>query len=201
MVYGKAHRVLCVGVFIAGLSCAIYAKPQAFMNLWLTRDQQAMLSFNQGETAKAARTFADKNWAAYSFYADGDFAQAASLYAQFDTVDAKFSEANAFAHASQFRQAAELYQEVLDLEPQHQKALGNLALIKELIKKMKDAPRKKSSSSEIADKQKLRNTDKKVQPKSKVSMPSNALWLKQVQQNPSKFLRKKFQQEYINAQK
>ena len=45
------------------------------------------------------------------------------------------------------------------------------------------------------------NMFKKEQPKSKASMPSNALWLKQVQQNPSKFLRKKFQQEYINAQK
>ena len=195
----KAHKLLSFVAFIALLSLAIYANPQAFINLWLSRDQQAMLTLKQGDAGKAALTFSDKHWIAYSYYADGDFEQSANLYAKFEGVDAQFSQANALAHAGQFQLASALYQQVLVIEPEHSEAISNLKLMAKLIKKMKKSKGKKEFSNEIAKNQKLTKTDKKPQ---KADQPlSSELWLQRVQHNPSKFLRKKFQQEYKNAQK
>lgn len=195
----KAHKFLSSLAFVAMLSLAIYANPQAFVNLWLSRDQQAMITLNQGNAAKAALTFSDKQWIAYSYYADGDFEQSANLYAKFDGVDATFSQANALAHAGQFQLASSLYKEVLVIEPKHSEAISNLKLMDELIKKVKKSKGKKEFSNEIAKNQKFTKTDKKTEQENQPL--SSELWLQRVQHNPSKFLRKKFQQEYKNAQK
>lgn len=195
----KAHKLLSSLVFVALLSLAIYANPQAFINLWLSRDQQAMITLNQGNAAKAALTFSDKQWIAYSYYADGDFEQSANLYAQVEGVDAKFSQANALAHAGQFQLASSLYKEVLAIEAKHSEATSNLKLMGELIKKIKKSKGKKEFSNEIAKNQKFTKTDKKAKKADQIL--SSDLWLQRVQHNPSKFLRKKFQQEYKNAQK
>lgn len=195
----KAHIVVVSLVFIGMLSLLIYGNQQAFINLWLTRDQQAMVSLQQGDAAKAALTFSDENWIAYSYYADGDFATAANVFAKLDGPEAKFSQANALAHAGQFIQASALYKQVLAVKPQYQAATDNLKLMTEVIKKMKKSSGKKELSNEIARNQKF--TNKKNKPTAIKKELSSALWLQQVQQNPSKFLRKKFQQEYHNEQK
>lgn len=195
----KAHIIAVSAVFIGMVSLLIYSNQQAFINLWLTRDQQAMVSLQQGNAGKAALTFTDKNWIAYSYYADADFAAAANVFAQLEGPQAKFSQANALAHAGQFIQASALYKQVLAIKPQHQAATDNLKLMTEVIKKMKKSPGKKELSNEIARNQKF--TNKKNKPTARKEELSSALWLQQVQQNPSKFLRKKFQQEYRHEQK
>ena len=195
----RAHLALSIAIIIGLVSLVIYNNQQAFWNLWLTRDQQGMVVLNQGNPAKAARTFIDKDWIAYSFYADGDYQRAASIYAQYEGTQAKFSQANALAHAGQYFTAAELYQSVIEQEPNNQQAIENLALMEKIISNLKKSPGKKTLSTEIADGQKFVKVEKK--PKSNNRLPSHALWLEQVQQNPSKFLRKKFQQEHLNEQK
>jgi tetratricopeptide (TPR) repeat protein len=200
--YNK-HKTLTILTFLVIISLSIYANPQAFINLWLTRDQQAIVALKQGDTAKAAITFADKNWIAYSFYADGNFEQAAvlykALYKKMKGTDAQFSLANAMAHMGQYTEAGKGYQSILKDKPHHVEAQANLTLINELIEKMKNAPRKKSKSEEVAGKPKI--SDDKSKPKERKAHVSSELWIKQIQQNPSKFLRKKFQQEYTNANK
>ena len=195
----RTHLALSFAIIIGLVSLVVYNNQQAFWNLWLTRDQQAMVALNQGNPAKAARTFIDKGWIAYSFYADGDYQRAASIYAQLEGTQAKFSQANALAHAGQYFTAAELYQSVIAQEPKHHQAIENLALMEKIISNLKKSPGKKTLSTEIADGQKFVKVKKK--PKSNNRIPSHALWLEQVQQNPSKFLRKKFQQEHLNEQK
>ena len=195
----RANLALSFAIIIGFLALVIYNNQQAFWNLWLTRDQQAMVALHQGNPAKAAKTFIDKDWVAYSFYADGDYQRAANIYAQFEGNQATFSQANALAHAGQYITAAKLYQSVIEQEANHQQAIENLALMEKIISKLKKSPGKKTLSTEIADGQKFVNVKKKT--KSNNRLPSHALWLEQVQQNPSKFLRKKFQQEHLNEQK
>ncbi|KGJ94131.1 tetratricopeptide repeat protein [Colwellia psychrerythraea] len=188
-----------ITLVILALSTWTYINPQGFLNLWLTRDQQGMMLLEQGETSKAALTFNDKQWVAYSFYVEGDFEQAANLFVQFEGGDAIFSRANALAHLGQYFKAAELYQEVLTLAPNNTAASENLSLMTQIIKSLKKRPGKKVLSNEIAPNLKVNNTEKKVIEQAKVQ--SSKLWLEQVQQNPAKFLRKKFQQEHQNETK
>lgn len=195
----QANIALSFAVLIGLCSLGIYSNQQAFLNLWLTRDQQATLAFNQQAYDKAARTFIDKDWIAYSFYTGGNYQQAAALFSQFEGEQAKFSQANALAHAGQYFKAAELYKALITQSPKHQQAIENLALMEKIIKQMKKSPGKKKLSTELAEGQKFTQVKKK--PKIDNRPPSHALWLEQVQQNPAKFLRKKFHQEYVNEQK
>ncbi len=194
----QAYKLRLIGLSIVALALSAYFNPQAFLNLWLTRDQQGVLLLEQGNPNKAALTFSDENWVAFSFYADGNFEQAASLFSQFEGVDAQFSQANALAHAGQYFQAVSLYQAILSVEPNHKRASDNLALMNKLIKKMKKTPGKTELSNEIMKNRQV--NDLKTKPKEDKRAQSSKLWLEQVQQNPSKFLRKKFQQEHQNEQ-
>jgi tetratricopeptide (TPR) repeat protein len=195
----RRHKLAIISLIIIVLALSVYLNQQAFLNLWLTRDQQGAMLLEQGKPGKAALTFSDKKWVAYSFYADGNFEQAASIYAQFDDKGALFSQANALAHIGQYVKAVALYQSLLSIEPSHNAASDNLALMNSIIKKLKKNPAKKELSNEIAKNLKMSNTDKK--PVGKTRVQSSKLWLAQVQQNPSKFLRKKFQQEHQDESK
>lgn len=193
------NKKTVIAAVVLALSAWAYANPQGFLNLWLTRDQQGMMLLDKGNTSKAALTFNDTQWVAYSFYADGNFQQAANLFAQFEGVEAIFSRANALAHIGQYFKAKELYQAVLAKEPNNSAASDNLALMDKIIKNLKKKPGKKVLSNDIAPNMKMNKTEKKAMAKPKVQ--SSKLWLEQVQQNPSKFLRKKFQQEHQNENK
>jgi len=194
----QVYKLRLIGLIILVLALSAYFNPQAFLNLWLTRDQQGVLLLQQGNPSKAALTFNDKNWVAFSFYAGGNFEQAASLFSQFEGAEAQFAQANALAHTGQYFQAKSLYQAILSVEPYHKRASDNLTLMNKLIKKMKKTPGKKELTNEIMKNRQVNEV--KSEPKEDKRVQSSQLWLEQVQQNPSKFLRKKFQQEHQNEQ-
>ncbi|WNC73862.1 tetratricopeptide repeat protein [Thalassotalea psychrophila] len=199
----RAKRKQIFTAVILVLSISIYLQPQSFINLWLTRDQQAKIYFERGEFEKAALTFASQKWVAHSYYLNGNFEQAASVYAQFDDVDSIFSKANANAHKGKFELAIEQFEQVLKLQEDHAGAMNNMALLQKIMKSMTKKPSASddelSNENQVLRKQKGDIEDKKDEPKAK--SVSDELWLEQVQKNPGKFLQKKFQQEHINASK
>ena len=200
----QRHKLLIISIIVVGLSLSAYLNPQAFLNLWLTRDQQGVMLLKQDKPAKAALTFNDTPWVAYSFYAAGDFEQAATIFEQLDGNEAMFSHANALAHSGQYFKAVALYQTLLTLDlsdtaVSDTEIRENMALMHKIIKKLKKSPGKQTLTHEIDPKLKMQNIESKTPAKAKIE--SSQLWLKQVQQNPSKFLRKKFQQEHQNETK
>jgi tetratricopeptide (TPR) repeat protein len=199
---GKAfqnHKKAIFGLVIIVIAAWSYLNTQAFLNLWLSRDQQGMLLLQQDKAAQAALTFSDENWVAYSFYASGDFEQAGNIYAQLKGDEALFSQANALAHIGQYFKAADIYKALLETNPNNKAVSENLSLMEKIIKNLKKSPGKKTLTNKVDPKMKMNNVESKSTPKAKVQ--SSQLWLKQVQQNPSKFLRKKFQQEHQNDTK
>ncbi|MGB0936530.1 MAG: hypothetical protein ACPGTQ_03680 [Colwellia sp.] len=192
----QRNKAIVISLFCVALGASIYFNPQAFLNLWLTRDQQGVMLIKQNKPEKAALTFSEPKWVAYSFYASGNFEQAASLFSQFEGVEYKFAQANALAHIGQYFKAVKLYQEILTIEPNNQATIDNLALMNKIIKKLKKRPGKKALTGEIDPNLKVNHVKKKSDGKPQIQ--SSKLWLEQVQQNPSKFLRKKFQQEHQN---
>lgn len=193
----QQYKKAIITLIVILSAASIYDNPQGFLNLWLTRDQQGAMFLKQGSAERAAMTFEEKEWSAYSFYQAGNFEQALSLFKKQEGDDALFAQANASAHLGQIFKAKTIYQALLKTNSDHEGAMANLKVIEEMIKTLKQGPKKVVELTEYG---KMDPNAKQVSaPKEKIQIPTNQLWLKQVQQNPSKFLRKKFQQEHVNA--
>lgn len=197
-----AKKKHIIATIIVVLAISIYVKPQSFINMWLTRDQQGQVYFERGDYEKAALIFSDTKWVAYSYYLQGDFKQASAIFSQFDDLDSKFAKANADAHFGKYRLAIAQYEQVLTLAPDHQGAKFNKDMLEKLLATMV----KKPGAKPVDDEGEISFRKQKMDPndaKDKIVKKSisDKLWLENVQKNPEKFLRKKFQQEYINASK
>ncbi|KOO03849.1 vWA domain-containing protein, partial [Vibrio hepatarius] len=121
------------GVFFSALLLILpLTKPTpAQASPWLTQNQQAMQQYNAGEYEQAAEQFNDPRWKGIAQYQAGDY-QAAIDSLQSDTsLEGKYNLANAFAQAQDFDKAIELYQQVLEQNPQHQDAKANLEVVKQ----------------------------------------------------------------------
>ncbi len=121
------------GIFFSALLLILpLTKPTpAQASPWLTQNQQAMQQYNAGEYEQAAEQFNDPRWKGIAQYQAGDY-QAAIDSLQSDTsLEGKYNLANAFAQAQNFDKAIELYQQVLEQNPQHQDAKANLEVVKQ----------------------------------------------------------------------
>ena len=195
----KKHIIATIIVVIA---VSIYLKPQSFINLWLTRDQQGQMYFERGDYEKAALTFSDTKLVAYSYYLQGDFKQASAIYSKFDDLESKFAKANADAHGGKYQLAIEQFEQVLTLQSDHKGAMFNKDMLVKLLATMVKKPGAKPVDDEGEVSFRKEQMDaKKIKEENASESVSDTLWLENVQKNPEKFLRKKFQMEYINASK
>jgi Ca-activated chloride channel family protein len=97
----------------------------AFIDWWLTPDQQARVLFERGEYAQAAQRFEDPLWKGLAYYASEDFVSAASWFSRVDTAYGRFYLGNAFAHQDRLQEALAAYDEALALDPTLEEAQFN----------------------------------------------------------------------------
>ena len=179
-----------IAFMLTGVILWAVMQPQQFISLWLTGDQQAMLLFNQSKYEQAALKFNNRQWHAFSQYADENFELAAQIWQQDNSVDGLFAQANALAHARNYYQATSLYQAVLKKQPQHPGAKNNLHIVEPLIKLAVSA--EESDSPLMMDPQGQQLPQNEL-PDSKTKLVlTSKQWLKQVNVSPSIFLKKKF---------
>ncbi len=191
---------------------SIYDKvKQSFVNLWLTPDQQGRFAFEQGDYAAASKYFTDTAWKGIAFYYDENFTAAAELFSQIDTTDGLFNLANAQAQGQLYPNALKTYDRVLNGSPEHVGATKNKAFVQaivdeinhmsesqqpemgEAINELGDAPKR----AEGADKQEAFDTPIKQYSAEQLLADQQLqdLWMRQIQQDPSRFLRVKFQMQ------
>lgn len=204
-----ANKKTVLACLVIVLSAFAYFRPQQFVDLWLTRDQQGTILFSQGHYQQASTTFTDTKWQAYSNYGAEQFKNAATLYSQFSDVESQLAKANALAHGREYLAARNLYQEILNVEPQNVAAQTNIAIVQAIIddinrlsasqkaeqgeamKELGDEPR----TADGADRQEARIPQKLKQLSAEQLLldPNlNDMWLRQVQKNPANFLSQKF---------
>ncbi len=172
----------------------------SFLEFWLSKDQQAYVQFEKKNYAQSAVLFDDPLLKGYSYYLSGDFTGAIEVLGSKEEGQAKFIVANSYAHTAQFKKAKVLYNELLASCELSNLAENNLKVVEMAIEKIKSSPPKKQGSEKVIDDRNLVEEQAKEEI-SKVLVISDQVWLKQVRQNPSKFLRQKFQQEYSHEQK
>lgn len=187
------------------------AEGMRFADLWLTPDQQGRYHFDKGDYATAAQRFQDLAWRGIAFYLNENFEAAVEAFAQIESAQGFFNLGNAWAQGQNYVYAVRAYSKVLQLEPEHEGAQKNRRIIQKIIdeinlmsesqvaepgeqsKELGDAPlRAEGDEREEWGKRELEQfsaeqilTDQRIQ----------ELWMKQIQQDPSRFLSVKFQMQ------
>ena len=215
--YQQRKVSILIALFIA-LSVFVYSKPHQFADLWLTKDQQGVILFNLERYNLAAQSFKDTRWQAMSLYGSENYEQAALLYSQYDHLDDKLAQGNALAHARRYVKARAIYQDIINQDANHIGAVTNLAIVQAIIAQVNrmsesqkaeagDNPKElgdEPQTGEGADKQEARVQEvEQLSAEQLLLDPSlNAMWLRQVQKDPARFLGQKFhmqlQQQTLN---
>ena len=128
----KYKRILWLSTFSA-LVVFIILKPNDFIDLWLTNDQQGQLLFNAGHYEQASKAFSNVHWQAFSAYGDENYNTAATFYSQFNNKESLLAQANALAHGRHYLKARDLYQDILVQHPNFSAAKKNQDIMQSII--------------------------------------------------------------------
>ena len=182
----------------------------AFIDWWLTPDQQGRVLFERGEYALAAQRFADPLWKGMAYYASEDFVSAATWFAQVETPYGRFYLGNAMAHLDRLEEALAAYDEALALQPAFAEAKFNRDWVKGLYdlsqKEYDDAggtggmlgaddfvfdDRAKNSEQTMTEAEATQQglTDEQIE----------SIWMRRVQTTPAEFLEIKFSYQLMQG--
>jgi Ca-activated chloride channel family protein len=173
-----------------------------------TPDQVAFKLFEEGQYEAAVESFNDPMWKGTALFRQGEFEQAAGVFAGYDTAAAALNEGNALVMLGKYDEAVARYDRALELRPGWQPAADNRDIAAARAARLKqeggdmtggmlgaddivfsDATSPPSDQEEQTD---------GGQPMSDEEM--RAVWLRQVTTKPADFLRAKFAYQQATRQ-
>ena len=130
-------------------------------DLWSNKNQRGSAALAEGEAERAAALFKDPDWKASAKYKAGDYAAAAELFANSN----KYNQANALARAGKLQEAADLYSQTLEQQPNNEDAAFNKKLVEELLKQQQEQEQNQQQNKDNEDKnqQQQQNADQQDQ--------------------------------------
>lgn len=175
--------------------------------LWLNQEQQAYQLLTQ-DPAQAAQLFKQRQWQAVAYYQAQNYEQAANLFALGDSAEDKYNLGNCYAELGDFNNAILAYEQALVRNPALTVALTNKQRIEQYIaaqEKQEQQPRP-TPESQPAPMAGLTTTDPTQQSTSLSDNQTDSAqnnpsltkeqslnhWLKQINDDPSELLRRKF---------
>lgn len=99
--------LLCVAIIT--LPYTLISPPVAHADPFKTDDQVGFEAYQKRDYDTAAQHFKDPNWQATAQYQSGQYAEAAKVFSQQNTAEAKFNQGNAELLQGNFEQAVEAY--------------------------------------------------------------------------------------------
>jgi len=106
------------------------AQASLWDDLWLNKNQQAQRALEEGKPADAAALFEDTEWRGVARYQSGDFAGSAEEFAELGDTRNLYNLGNAMAQQGEFDSAIDVYEQVLEMEPDNEDARYNLDLVR-----------------------------------------------------------------------
>lgn len=155
MIARKAIGVLCV-------ACMLYSVPGHALewgDLWFTPEQRASRQLESQQYDQLIETAPDANWRGLGEYRKGDYAAAAESFAEDranaeqlnrpeETERAMYNQANAKVLNEQYAEAIELFDEVLDINPEHQDAKHNRDIAEQLLEQQQQQEQESGEEGE-----------------------------------------------------
>ena len=195
------------------------AAMREFADLWLTRDQQGRLLLQLGRYTQAAARFNDLMWKGIAYYYSEDFMLAAEYFSRQDSDDALFNEANARAQGRDYVRAVSRYDRLLARTPDYSGATANRSQVSAIIDEIDrlSASQQQEAGASTQDKQLSGDDAIPAQGADEISWQQTEviqlsaedilqdaatrdMWLRGVQQDPSRFLAIKFGMQLRNAE-
>ena len=186
-------------LFIALPVAGIYLLATGAVSL-LTPDQQGYRFYEQSKYSEAAEYFVDPLWKGIALFKQGEFKNAAGVFAGFDTAESAFNHGNALVMQGQYAGAAERYARALELSPEWEDARINreIALARAAMLKREggDMTGGMLEADEIVfskGKSPPSAGEEQIEGGEKISdAEQRAVWLRHVQTKPADFLQAKF---------
>jgi Ca-activated chloride channel family protein len=146
--------IVFIGVLLPAYSPQAHA--DWWQDMWKTPDQQAMQAYNENEYEQAANTFDDNLWQGTAHYKNKDYQAALESFAQVESTDKSYTDAtysagNALAQLGEIDQAIAAYEKVLKLQPDHEEAIANKALLERLKDQQEQEQQKQDQSGEQSE--------------------------------------------------
>jgi len=138
------------GMF-AGLVLILVPPPaQASLwdDLWRRPDQQAIKALTEGSPDQAVGLFEDPVWQAVARYRAEDYGGAADGFAQGPDTDATYNLGNALAYQGDYEAALEAYERTLEQVPDHEDALHNRDIVRQLMEQQESAEQENEGDGE-----------------------------------------------------
>lgn len=130
----------------------------AWQSLWKTKNQQAQQAFNAGNFEQAANNFDHEQWQGSAQYKAGNYEQALEHFKKSDSADALYNQGNALAKMEKFTEATKAYEQALAINPNHENAKKNKAIV-EQIQKQKQQQQNKDGQSGDGEQQDQQDGD------------------------------------------
>lgn len=183
-----------------------------FIRLWLTPDQLGRFYFERGQYQRAAAAFQNPQWQATSFYYAENFTAAAEIFRRIETPEALFNLANSLAQRQDYLLALRAYSELLAGAPDHQAAEDNRQTIQDIVdeinlmsesqqsepgkqtKELGDQPQRADGAAKDETTPQL--VERLTAEQLLADQQILAMWMRQVQVDPARFLSAKFQLQY-----
>jgi Ca-activated chloride channel family protein len=182
-----------------------------FLSLWFTGDQLGAIYFRLGAFDKAAVHFEDTQWKAAAYYYNESFKNAIQLYSGIDSTDSMFNLGNAYAQNQEYVKALQTYRKLLEMDPAYQSAEKNIEIIQALVDEINQMsasqqPEPGEDIGELGDEPQRADGAEREDVPQVERKQFNAeqilsderiqeQWMRQVQKDPSRFLRVKFQMQ------
>ncbi|CAH7279106.1 TPR domain protein in aerotolerance operon [Vibrio chagasii] len=200
--------------YSATYSPNLYAAEFSLVDVWLTRDQQGALYFQDQEYHQAAQVFKNEYWKASAYYQAGEYELAQQFYMRSDTLQGRLGAAASLTNQKEFVAARSLYRDILDLYPNNKEALHNLKIVEDVIAYIDSFTKEQSKSNERqvskenGDKPQRSDGVKQQVEQAQVIQEvlsaeqilndpgANEKWMKRVQSDLSSFISTKFALQY-----
>lgn len=185
-----------------------------WLDWFVSADQQGQYYFDRGDYQEAAIRFNDLDWKALSYYKAKEYRKAAKIYRSQATLQSLFNLAMTYTRGRNYTKAQQLYELLLEIEPDNQAAQNNLRIVKQLIRDIKqlgesqqeESPPESIDADEMidsnlgADKQTVGKVEVKLQRLSVSELlksdSKKQQWLRDISKDPQQFLASKFQAEF-----
>jgi len=123
------------GLLTGALLPSQQAHAADWSSLWRTPDQQGARAYENRDPAGAAELFESPEWRGAAAYHAGDFQGAINAYTSTPpkNADSHYNLGNAYAKALAFEEAIASYDLAIAMDPEHEDAIHNRAIVQELL--------------------------------------------------------------------
>lgn len=134
---------------------------RAWQGLWKTPNQQGLEAFKEQDFKRAETLFEDPQWQATAKYQSGNYEGAAKAFSQGQSTSDLYNLGNALAQSGDLDKALKAYDQALKLDPTHENAKHNKALVEKL--KQEQENQNQQQSSDDKDEQDQSDSDESEQ--------------------------------------